>query len=81
MNDENKPSDNNPQKESSVIRCTYCGNTHTRYLAGRYPNGKDKKWVDENGREFSGRTCPSCHASRAALNGRLRRTRLNKRWR
>jgi hypothetical protein len=69
------------QRETSVIKCTYCSKVYTRYLAGRYPNGKDKKWVDENGREFSGRTCPACHAGRAALNGRLRRQRMLKRWR
>lgn len=70
-----------PEKESSVIRCTYCSKTCIRFMAGRYPNGKDKKWVDDKGREFSGRTCPECHANRAALNGRLKRLNKNKRWR
>ena len=54
------------KRESSVIKCTFCSKVVTRYLAGRYPNGKDKKWVDEKGREFSGRTCPPCHVQRVA---------------
>lgn len=69
------------ERESSVIKCNYCSKVFTRFLAGRYPNGKDKKWVDENGREFSGRTCPACHANRAAQSGRVRRKREYKRWR
>lgn len=60
------------KKETSVIKCTFCTKVCTRYLAGRYPNGKDKKWVDEKGREFSGRTCPPCHSNRIAKNKRRR---------
>lgn len=72
--------DENKQIETSVIRCTFCARTFTRYLAGRYPNGKDKKWVNENGKEFSGRTCPSCHSNRSASSNRNRR-KTDKRWR
>lgn len=69
------------KKESSVIKCSRCYKVVTRYLAGRYPNGKDKKWVDEKGREFSGRTCPPCHSDRAAGNNRRRRSSKEQLWR
>jgi hypothetical protein len=69
--------ENEQPKETSVIKCSFCEKVCTRYLAGRYPNGKDKKWVDEKGREFSGRTCPMCHSKRAAnTNRRKRKSRI-----
>lgn len=70
----------NEQRESSKIKCTFCSKVFTRYLAGRYPNGKDKKWVDDKDREFSGRTCPSCHASRAAKYKRKTKKKKNIYW-
>lgn len=56
--------DNKP-RDSSTIKCKHCGLTKTRYLAGRYPSGKDKRWVDEQGREFSGLTCSQCVVDKA----------------
>lgn len=47
-------------KETSTIRCKNCGETKVRTLVGNYPNN-DKRWVDENGLEFNGHTCPPCH--------------------
>lgn len=58
-------------EEKSIINCKHCGQTKTRILAGTYPNRKDKKWVDENGNEFNGRTCPDCHRSKVAQRKRL----------
>jgi hypothetical protein len=51
--------------ETSTIKCKNCGETCVRILAGKYPNGKDKKWVDEDGREFSGLTCSQCVVDKA----------------
>jgi hypothetical protein len=50
----------------SVIVCKVCEKECKRYFAGRYPNGKDKRWIDGNGREFSGKVCPDCHANKCA---------------
>jgi len=50
----------------SVIMCKSCNKACKRYFAGRHPNGKDKRWIDEHGREFSGKMCPTCHADKCA---------------
>jgi hypothetical protein len=59
--------------EHSIITCKICKLEVKRYFAGRYPNGRDKKWVDETGREFSGKVCPKCHAERCAKRVALKR--------
>lgn len=56
------------EQETSTIRCKECGKTCVRLLAGYYENGKDKRWVDQNGRQFSGHKCPECHAEKQAKN-------------
>lgn len=53
-------------KDYSIIVCKICNKECKRIFAGRYPNGKDKKWTDENGREFNGKMCPACHAEKCA---------------
>ena len=57
----------------SIIKCKGCGELKTRYRDCKFDNKKDTRWVDENGRQFSGKMCPSCHADRVALNQRNRR--------
>jgi hypothetical protein len=57
----------------SVIVCKVCNKEHKRYFAGRYPNGKDKRWIDEHGREFSGKVCAGCHANRCAKRIAIKR--------
>lgn len=49
------------EQDFSIINCKSCGKTCKRILAGRYSNGKDKRWVDEQGKEFNGHRCPACH--------------------
>ena len=61
------------KNEWSLIKCKKCLKDCKRYHAGRYPNNKDIRYVDENGREFSGHTCPECHAARAKKNAALRK--------
>lgn len=63
--------------EYSEIVCKVCNETKTRYYAGKYPNNKDKKWVDNRNREFSGKKCPDCHAKDTAANTKARRAKKN----
>lgn len=63
-------------RDYTVIICKLCQKECKRYFAGRYPNGKDKRWIDETGREFSGKVCPKCHAERCAKRVANRR----KKW-
>ena len=64
--------ENKTIQESSVIQCKDCGKTVTRYLSDKYPNGKDKRWVDEHGKQFCGHTCPGCKRDKVALLKRLK---------
>ncbi len=64
-------------KEQSVINCVQCGETKIRYLAGKYPDNKNKKWVDENGLEWSGHTCSICHREKSANRKRLKKLNKN----
>lgn len=51
----------NIEVEWTWIECKKCKVIKKRYLDGKYPNGKDKRWIDETGGEYSGSTCPPCH--------------------
>lgn len=48
--------------EISKRQCKVCDKEVARILKGKYPDGKNKKWVDSFEREWNGKTCPSCHA-------------------
>ncbi len=63
---------NPPIQETSVINCKSCGETKTRILAGKYASGKDKRWVDENGKQFCGFLCPDCKRNKVKLEKRLK---------
>lgn len=60
-------------KEFSIIKCKGCGEEKKRILFGRYPNSKDKRWVDDTGREFNGRMCPSCNSRKKAQQQKNKR--------
>lgn len=48
------------QVESNLRICKLCNKIKTRISAGKFPNGKDMKYVDENGKQWTGSVCPSC---------------------
>lgn len=47
--------------ECQYVICKECHVELKRFRGGMYPNGKDTKYTDETGREWSGRKCPACH--------------------
>ena len=61
--------------EKDLRHCKLCRDLKQRILDGKYPNAKDKKFVDEHGKQWSGNACPKCHAERTAVNTRNRRAR------
>ena len=54
-------------KELNIRECKVCSVRKERILAGKYPDGRNSKWTDSNDREWNGRVCPDCHASRAKV--------------
>ncbi len=59
--------------ETNKRVCKKCGEEKDRVHSGRYPNGKDVKWADASGLEWSGSTCPMCHKENVKLKQRERR--------
>lgn len=53
-----------------TITCKYCELNKVAYCLGLYPNNKDKKFVDSDGRQFNGKTCPNCQVLRMKLRQR-----------
>ena len=48
-------------EEINQSKCTgKCQSIKTRIQDGKYPDGKNKKWVDEKGQLWVGRRCPEC---------------------
>lgn len=60
--------------EANLSKCKVCNQLKNRIADGNF-NHRDKRWRDESGGMWSGRTCPSCHRERIA---RLKREKLQK---
>ena len=58
------------------VTCKHCNIEKKRFKNGVYPNAKDAKLVNEDGRQWSGRSCPDCHSTRNAL--RQKNARANR---
>lgn len=64
--------------EVKTTQCRICNQLKPRIQYGTYTNSKNKRWVDENGKQWSGLTCPDCHKKRTLVNmHRLRNNRKN----
>ncbi len=50
--------------------CKICNLEKVRVQDGYYDNGKDKRWVDRDLKQWSGTTCPDCHRERVKLRKR-----------
>lgn len=47
--------------------CKVCKQIKSRINSGTF-DGVNKKWVDEKGKQWSGRTCPDCHRIKTREN-------------
>jgi len=65
--------------ERSIIVCKDCKHTVVRILSGKYPNARDKRWVDTYGRCFNGAVCPKCHSTRVAKKNAEKRLEMESR--
>ena len=48
--------------------CKRCALLKPRIESGRFPDGKNKKYVDESGKLWNGSVCPDCNVSRSHNN-------------
>ena len=51
--------------ESNKRMCKNCSVLKDRISAGKFPNGRDKKWLDEDGLLWNGAVCGKCNKERA----------------
>lgn len=58
-----------------VVQCKDCFKFVKKFKAGMYPNGKDFKWCDDQGRLFNGKMCPTCHSNKQIQNVKIRSSR------
>jgi hypothetical protein len=50
----------NKKEEINLSKCNSCQEIKVRKQDGFYPDMRNKRWVDENGKAYIGRCCPSC---------------------
>lgn len=48
------------KKEENLSKCSACQEIKPRIQDGKYPDGRNKKWVNEKGDLWVGRRCPDC---------------------
>lgn len=46
-------------------KCKRCGEEKLRIASGKFPNRKDKRWVDESRRQWMGNICGLCNVERS----------------
>jgi ssDNA-binding Zn-finger/Zn-ribbon topoisomerase 1 len=59
-----------------TFKCKRCNELKVRVQNGTFGNPKNKRHVDESGKQWSGRTCPDCHRNRSAVNMKTLRSKL-----
>jgi hypothetical protein len=57
--------------------CKVCRKIKVRIFSGKFDNQKDKRYTDETGKQWSGSTCPSCHAELTRKRMRKKRAKTN----
>lgn len=55
------------KEENDLSTCRLCEKIKPRRFVGKFDD-KNKKYVDEHGKLWNGRTCPQCHTDRARNN-------------
>lgn len=60
--------------DSDLSTCRLCEKIKLRKHVGTF-DGKNKKYVDEHGKLWSGRKCPDCQRDKAKMH--MRRLRLH----
>lgn len=63
--------ENDVKEESNLSKCSAeCQEIKPRIQNGKYPDGRNKKWVNEKGELWIGRKCPDCVKS--SMKARMR---------
>jgi hypothetical protein len=61
-------------QEQNITKCKICQSLKLRILSGKF-NARNKRWKDEYGLDWNGRTCGSCNQERVKNNMRKFRSK------
>lgn len=65
-------------QHTTYFVCKACKLEKKRIAVGRYPDGKDPRFVDESMSDWNGRMCPTCHKMRMAVRMKALRAKKAK---
>lgn len=65
--------ENEEKKELNLSKCSVCQEIKPRICVGKFPDGRNKKYVDDKGESYIGRKCPDC--VRSMMKQRMRKFR------
>lgn len=63
-------------EEINKSKCSICQDIKIRIQNGKYPDGRNKKWMDEIGDLWVGRKCPNC--VKIEMKTRMQKLRLDR---
>jgi hypothetical protein len=56
--------------------CKDCKLLKNRIQDGKFSNGRDKRWLDENGKLWNGNRCPDCVVLKVRESMRISRSKV-----
>ena len=64
-------------EDFKLVQCKSCLKFVKKYNAGYFPNQRDIKWCDDEGRLFNGKVCPQCHTDKQVQNRKITKSVKN----
>jgi hypothetical protein len=64
-----------PETPDILAVCKKCGETKVRNPAGKFHNGRDKRFVDSEGKLWNGLTCSNCQAKKMKSHMKVKRSK------
>lgn len=62
--------------ETDVSQCRKCGKLEVRRQDGYFPDGRNKRFVNAEGKQWSGRACPDCVLKRVRTQVKEKRQKV-----
>lgn len=64
------------EKKPDVLAiCSVCQLQKVRNAAGKFPNGRDTKYVNEKERSWNGKKCPDCQGKKMGARMKAKRAK------
>lgn len=60
-------------EEKNIRQCKKCNQLRPRVYDGKFPDGKNNRWLDDTGRLWNGNTCGQCHNTKMSNHMKVTR--------